>query len=223
MAYSLVDQVVVAMLDAKTMVPLLESVHSIYIACLCWLLWSALPYWLLRWSLDQIHVLGWMVSYRFEQNKHCLVVEQNFWHVLILWAFLLKLACSYTGNKIGMFLYCDFYCFQMAIRLACSYTVSFFLLKLACSYTLSSFCKDILWAKIYYEQSLGAFCASVDSNGGKAHVVCILCVCCRHSVLERHTFCAFFFVNCCKYLKMSACYSQNVDSFVFRWEMGSAR
>jgi hypothetical protein len=191
MAYSLVDQVVVAMLDAKTMVPLLESVHSIYIACLCWLLWSALPYWLLRWSLDQIHVLGWMVSYRFEQNKHCLVVEQNFWHVLILWAFLLKLACSYTGNKIGMFLYCDFYCFQMAIRLACSYTVSFFFTKIGMflyfeqflqRYTVS---KDILWAKsggilcfcgqqwwkgtccVYFMCMLSTFCV------GKAHILCL--------------------------------------------------
>jgi hypothetical protein len=41
-----------------------------------------------------------------------------------------------------------------------------------------------------------------------------ICVCCRHvvdkSVLERHILC-FFCVNCCRYLKMSACYYRNVD------------
>jgi hypothetical protein len=36
-AYSVVILVVVALLDAKVVVSLLESVHNIYLACLCYL------------------------------------------------------------------------------------------------------------------------------------------------------------------------------------------
>jgi hypothetical protein len=114
-----------------------------------------------------------------------IIITVNYCELFLL-SFCLVFYCELMSIVIIITInYCELFFTQFLQR----YTVSMFL-----------YCEQQWWKGTHFYcelflLSLGAFCASVDNNGGKAHVVsfmCMLSTCCRHSVLERHIFCAFF-------------------------------
>jgi hypothetical protein len=139
-------------------------------------------------------------------------------HVLVIVCVLV----SDVSLKKGGVLYCVIYC---VISCICSYCVIYCEIKMFiyCEllfYLLRSslFITVRFFYLVFAQNFVLLWTAMVESTR------CVLCVCCRHvvdkCVLERHILCFFVWIVC-RYLKMSAYYSRNVDSFLFRWEIGT--